>query len=160
MAREEAVSAAGMFGALVVQAAQDRELVGQAGQARQQLADIDAGDIRTDWPERPAHFGRSVGLEVERFEMARAAVGPEQDDGEIAICLRGGENLRQMRRLAGAKRAQAEPAYLQPGAAIQRPGAAVKRVGQRHPPRLILMHSKSLDKEKEADVAEGCACPS
>ena len=48
MPAQEAMRAAGVFAAFVVQAAQERELVGHRRQARQQLADIDAGDVRAN----------------------------------------------------------------------------------------------------------------
>ena len=66
---------------LVVHRPEQGEPVGAAGQARQQLADVQPGDRRRDRLERPAVLDRGVRLHVERVEVARPAPEPEHDHG-------------------------------------------------------------------------------
>src|SRR5262249_41225089 len=54
----------------------------------QVLADLDAGDLRLDFLERPA-VG-VPGLEVEGVELAGAAVHPQQDARPLALRVGGG----------------------------------------------------------------------
>ena len=61
--------------------ADDRELVGQLREFREEFAESDAGDLRRDRAERPAVFERSVRLRIERVELARPAPQPQEDDG-------------------------------------------------------------------------------
>jgi len=49
------------------------QLVGQAREAWQQLADFDPWDAGGDGTEVAADFGRRIGLEVERIQVARPA---------------------------------------------------------------------------------------
>src|SRR5207249_2010385 len=77
MSRQEAMRAAGVFAALVVQTAQDRELVSHLRQPREQLTNIEAGDVGARRTEQTANFYRRPRLEIERLQMARAAVGPQ-----------------------------------------------------------------------------------
>src|SRR5262249_18764038 len=69
VAGQETVGAAGVLGAVVVQAAEDGEAMGHLRQARQSLGDIDAGDVGADGAERATHLCGGVGLEVEQVEM-------------------------------------------------------------------------------------------
>jgi hypothetical protein len=89
-----------MLGAFVVQAAKDRVLVGHARQPREVLANIDAGDIGANRPKLAADFRGRARLEIEGFQVAGAAVGPEEDDREIAInaALLRLQHLREARR--------------------------------------------------------------
>src|SRR5262249_9142136 len=90
---------------------------------REQLADIEAGDVGANCVEQAANFIRSAGLEVERFQMARPAVSPEENHREIAIGssgLLGCQELSEIRRPAGTKGAKAQAADFQPSAAIHR----------------------------------------
>src|ERR1700722_6869490 len=134
MARQEAMRAAGVFAAFVVQAAQDRIFVGHAGQTREVFTDVEAGDVGANRLERAANLRGSARLQVERFQMARSAVGPEEDDrkARIAAALVGRQELGQVRRLPGTKGAETEAADFQPGAAIHRAGTGSKRVGGWH----------------------------
>src|ERR1051325_4351308 len=132
MPGQEAMRAAGVFAAFVVEAAEDRVLVGHLRQARQVLADVDAGDVGADRPKLAADLVGGAGLEIEGLQMARPAVGPEEDDREIARGPLIRQNLREARRRAGTKSAEAEAPELQPGAAIERTGAR-KRWRVRHP---------------------------
>jgi hypothetical protein len=98
MPGQEPMGSARMLAPFVVQAAQNRVLVGALREARQQFADVDAGDVGTDGTKVAANLTRGVRLEVEGFEMARSAVGPEEDDAEIAIRMLAGEELRERGR--------------------------------------------------------------
>src|SRR5207237_590269 len=60
------------------EAADDCELVHLLRGARQQLADVDAGDRRRDGAERAAKGG--VRLGVPALELADAAVEPDEED--------------------------------------------------------------------------------
>src|SRR5207249_731074 len=89
-----------------------------------------AGDAGADGLERAADLGRGVGLEVEQVQVARPAVGPEQNDGEVLAeraplpgVLLGGEQARQAGRDAADQRAETEAADLEPAASVQRSGA-------------------------------------
>ena len=53
----------------------------QLGGLRQQLADFNSGYVGRDGAKRATHFGRRVGLQIERFQMAWTAIEPEQDTG-------------------------------------------------------------------------------
>ena len=88
IAGKEAVGAAGMFVPFMVQAAEERELVRDAGQPRQQLGDLHAGDGRANRFERAAIFHRCRRLEIEEVDMARSAVRPKEDDREVLVDLR------------------------------------------------------------------------
>ena len=97
-------------------------LVGQPRQARQVLANVDARNIRANRPELAADFLGGAGLEIERVQMAWPAVGPEEDDGEIAIdvaAFLSVQHLSETRRHAGAKGAETQAADFEPGAAIE-----------------------------------------
>src|SRR5688500_191049 len=99
------------------------------------FADVDAGNVGADRPKVAADFLRSAGLEIEGVEMARPAVGPEEDHREIAIdsaALLRRQDVSQARRRAAAQRAQAEAADFQPGAAVERTGTIERRILGRH----------------------------
>src|SRR5205807_9604449 len=85
--------------------------------------------VGAEGPERAPDLGRRLRLQVEGVEVARPAVGPEQDDGEVlaegAPTLRrgllGGEQPGQAGFHPGDERAQAQAADLEPAPAVQRP---------------------------------------
>ena len=62
---------------VVANRADDRQLVADGRQPRHVLGEEDSGDLRVDRLELAANFGRSVGLGIEGFEVARPAVQPE-----------------------------------------------------------------------------------
>jgi hypothetical protein len=59
--------------------AHDRRVLHPRGQAGQKLAHLNAWHGGVDRLKRAADFLRRIGLEVERFQVARPAVEPDQD---------------------------------------------------------------------------------
>src|SRR5205823_413456 len=59
--------------------ADEGELVGQGGDLREALADLDAGDGRADRLELAADLGRGVGLEVPHVLVGWAAAEEDVD---------------------------------------------------------------------------------
>jgi len=51
-----------------------RVAIGDLGQKRQVLANLNPGDVRYDWAERAPRFRRSVRLQVKRLDVRRSAV--------------------------------------------------------------------------------------
>ena len=86
------VDAVGMVRRLRAHAADDRELVDLPRHLRQVLADLHAGDVGLDRPERPA--GRPAGLHVEGVDLAGPAVHPQQDAALALACGLLGDGLR------------------------------------------------------------------
>ena len=68
-----------MIGIAVRQAAQDRNLVGDAGGVRQQVGQADAGDVRAERMKVAANLGRSVRLEVPHIMVRHAAEDEDED---------------------------------------------------------------------------------
>ena len=64
---------------VVVERAENRELVGHGGLLGKKLADLHAGDVRPDRPPDATVFGRRVGLEIVEIHVARTAIEPEED---------------------------------------------------------------------------------
>ena len=58
-------------------------LVHVPGDLRQQLADLNAGDVGRNDAVGSANIDRGGRLGVERFQMARSAVEPDQDAGQV-----------------------------------------------------------------------------
>ena len=121
--------AAGVLVPLVMQAANQRELVGHLRQPRQQLADLHPRHIGPDRLERPAILHRRRRLEVEEIEVARPAVGPEEDDGEVLIdlrlLLRRCEHSGERRLQSHCQRPEIQAADFEPRSAIQGTAAAL-----------------------------------
>src|SRR5205807_571757 len=65
---------------VVADAAGDGVQVGQAGEARQVFADLEAGDRRGDGSEGAADLFRGVGLGVPGVELTLAAAGEDDED--------------------------------------------------------------------------------
>ena len=63
--------------------ADDRQPIHHAGQPRQMLADLDAGDTGGDRLELAADFGRRVGFEIDHVLMRRPAGQEDHDDGLV-----------------------------------------------------------------------------
>ena len=63
----------------VGEAADHRALVHHLGVRGEELADVEAGEARTDWLEGAAELCRGVGLHVEGVELRRAAMHPDED---------------------------------------------------------------------------------
>ena len=68
---------------LVMDRADDGVAVGHLGHEREVLADLDAGDVGLDRPERAADRVGGVGLEVPGVELAGAADQEEQDAVDV-----------------------------------------------------------------------------
>ena len=62
-------------GGRVIAAADQRELVGVLGVQREDLGDLDARRVGLDRLERPANFGRGLGLHVEQCRAGWARRG-------------------------------------------------------------------------------------
>ena len=60
--------------------ADDDALVHAGGHAREDLADLDAGDVGGDRLELAADFGRGVGLDVPHILVRRSAAQEDVDD--------------------------------------------------------------------------------
>ena len=73
----------GWSGDCVLHAADDRQLVDLLGHLRQVLADLHAGDVGRDGPERSA--GGPARLHVEGVDLAGPAVHPQQDAALAAL---------------------------------------------------------------------------
>ena len=64
---------------VVADRADDGQLVGDAGQPGHVLREVHAGDLGLDRRELAADLGRRVGLGIERLEVRRPAIHPDQD---------------------------------------------------------------------------------
>ena len=82
-AGEEALVAAAVVGEVVGDGADERVAIGDAGMARQMLADLHARHIGRDRLEVAAVLGRGVGLHVVGFHVRRPARQPQQDDRRV-----------------------------------------------------------------------------
>jgi hypothetical protein len=69
-----------LLGVRVVDGAHQGDPVHLPSEARQQLADVDAGDTGVDRPELAADVVRRVGLGVEEVVVAGGAGVEDQDD--------------------------------------------------------------------------------
>lgn len=81
MARERQVDALAMgaAGVLVAHRADDGKAMGLLREHRQERADLRAGNAGRNRREFATHLGRSVGLQIERVHLRRAAAHEEQD---------------------------------------------------------------------------------
>ncbi len=61
------------------EAADHRARVHPLGVLREELADLDAGEVRADRLEGPAELGRAFGIHVEGVELRPPAVHPDED---------------------------------------------------------------------------------
>ena len=82
----------------ISQRTDEGELVGLLGEAREQLANLHAGDVGADGPELAANLAGCVGLEVEHVDVRRPAGQVDVDDGLVGLA-RAGERfeLEQLR---------------------------------------------------------------
>ncbi len=90
----------------MVQRTNDGYFVGQIGQPREMLADLDVADPGRNRLEQPPDFGRRLGFHVERVELAGSAPH-EQENAALGLaetrtmagrgrgCPSGGPELRQ-----------------------------------------------------------------
>jgi hypothetical protein len=62
------------------QRSDEGEPISDAGQLRQQLTDVQTGDLRGDRPELAADLDRRVRLQVDRVHVRRPAVEVDVDD--------------------------------------------------------------------------------
>ncbi len=76
---------AAVVGEVVVDGADDIELVGDLGLEGHEFADLDAGDIGFDGFEDAAIFGWGVGFHVIHLHVRRAAGEPDEDDGGVGF---------------------------------------------------------------------------
>ena len=113
VARQQPVAAGVVQVAVGAERADDGDLVGDGGGARQQLAEVDARHGRLDRLEFAADFGGRVRLGVERLVLRRPALEPEEDDvlrlAEGARIFRIGAR-RQRPRLQQGREREAERA--------------------------------------------------
>ena len=84
-AGEKPLVASAVIGKVVGHRADDGIPVGAAGVERQQLADVDPGDVRSNRPERPADFRRGVGLHVVSLEMGWPPREPDENHGGVVV---------------------------------------------------------------------------
>src|SRR5262249_46507433 len=107
----------------------ESELVGHLRQDGQTLGNVQARDTRADGPKRTADLGWCLRFQVESLQVARSAIGPEEDDGEVLAQrtpaprpgLLGREQLTKVGPEAGDERTQTQPPDLEPAPAIERP---------------------------------------
>ena len=83
LGRQHAMAAGEVVAGVVVQRADDRELVGDLGLLGEQLGDVEAGHAGADRLPDAAILGRGVRLQVVHVHVAGAAVEPDQDDGGV-----------------------------------------------------------------------------
>jgi len=74
----------------VVDRANDRKLVGVAGDLGKDFADLHARGVRRNGLERPAHFRRSVRLGIEGVDLARSADQEKHDAIRVGVFGGGG----------------------------------------------------------------------
>src|SRR5207248_4401251 len=93
------------------QRADEDELVGHAGDARDQLADLDPRHVRGNRVELPADFARRLGLDVPHVHVRRTAGQVDIDDGLVLTApalLRLGPQQRGQRQAAEDRAADGE----------------------------------------------------
>ena len=84
-----------VVGVVVPERADQRELVHLPADARQVLADADAGDVGVDRLELAAELGRRIGLQVPGVDGAEPAVQEQEDQRNVLrrLPLVGGPGL-------------------------------------------------------------------
>ena len=111
-AGQKPLVAAAVIGEVVRHRADEGIAIGTAGVEREELADIDSGDVRPDRPEGPADLRRGVGFHVVGFEVGRAPREPDEDHRRV---VRGrlagvGPGLTVAEEIGQPKASQAEEA--------------------------------------------------
>ncbi len=106
---------------VVANRADDRQLVGDAGQPRHVLREVDAGHLGADGLELAANLGRRVGLGIERLEVRRPAVHPNQD-----------ATRRPFRWRAASARRPSQPQQVDQAAAGQHAQPQLQAIAARH----------------------------
>jgi hypothetical protein len=99
-------------GARVIDGAEQRVLVRVLRHAREDLADLDAGDVGRDRLVRTANLGRRVRLHVPRIELARAADQHQHDAVDVARRIDPPRRL-QHRQIAKAEAQQRQRSGVQ-----------------------------------------------
>ena len=124
---QHAMAAGEVVAGVVMQRADDRELVGDPGLLRIQLGDVESRNPAADRLPQAAVLGRRVRLHVVHVHVAGTAVEPDEDDGGVLRCAnaRGGFLLR-LQDLRQSKARHAGDPQLQETAAIE------AREGSRH----------------------------
>src|SRR5262249_19190129 len=107
--------------ARVVDRSHQGELVGVRGHPREDLADLDAGDVGSNGPVGTANLRRRLRLHVPRVELARSADEEQADAVDVLVAAH---------RAARLQREQVRERQPQP-AETERPG--VKKVAPREP---------------------------
>ena len=79
----EAFMATAVIGEVVVNGADDVELVRYFCLKGHEFTDLDARDIRGDWLEDASVLGGSVGFHVVHLHVRRTAWEPDEDDGSV-----------------------------------------------------------------------------
>ena len=133
------VRGAEVVAVVVVERADDRELVGDLRLEGEELADLHAGDVGLDRPPDAAVLGRGLGLHVVHVHVPGPAVEPEEDDGGVL--------LARAVRVAALRRAQhaAQPDRRHPRDAHleKAPPAHAVAVALRLPGRVDAEHAGS-----------------
>ena len=83
VAGQQVVAAGVVVAQFVRQRADQGDVPHHLGRPGQVLADADARDGGVDRLEVAPHFDRRIGLGVERVEVARPAVEPDEDAGDV-----------------------------------------------------------------------------
>src|SRR5690349_1798796 len=84
---------------------EQRILIRDLGELRQQLADLNPRHVRVDRLIRPAKIRRGQRLAIERFEMTRAASQPDEDDrGPLRLRGTGSQSQQLAEAEAGKPR--------------------------------------------------------
>ena len=124
VAAEEPTGTTGVLIAVVKQAADDGVFLTHLRQVRQQLADVHPRNVGLYRLEFPSVLRRGLRLHVEGLEMARTAVGPEENDREVLVeCFTGGlgcQQTGQVGRKSTRKCSQRQAADLQKAATVDR----------------------------------------
>ena len=90
----------------MVKRADERQLLEPLRDLRHERADIHTGSLRLAHTERTAELGRGVRLRVERFELTRPAVEPDEDDRLVVSGAAGALLLRQSLRAEQVRQRQ------------------------------------------------------
>ena len=81
--RQHQVPARKVIAVVVVERTNQRELVGALGLKWEQLANLEALDVRLDRIPEASILGRSLWLEVVQVEVTRPTIEPDQDDRRV-----------------------------------------------------------------------------
>ncbi len=121
----------------VIHRAHERELIGVFRHARENFADLDAGDVGLDWPVRAANFGGRVRLHVPCVELRRPADQHQHDAVDI-----GGVVFRGTLRFHGQK-SWKRKAECREGSGVEKIAAAQAVTELHGPVRVKAKHGRT-----------------